>query len=309
MSLMRRALLAGSVNPWLREQASRRTFVRRSVTRFMPGEHLEDALRAASSLRDARIRAMLTRLGESVTSASQAEQVTCHYLGVLDRLTAQSVDVEVSVKPTQLGLDLDDGLCWSNFARLIDRAASARQMVWLDMESSAYVDRTIALFRQARARTRRVGIAIQAYLYRSRGDIEALLSLGAAVRLVKGAYLEGSGVAYPRKADVDHNFYSLAVRLLSEEARNAGGIVHIATHDTALVKRLLAHIHATRTPSSIYEFAMLYGIQVRQQRELARAGHRVRVLISYGDQWFAWYMRRLAERPANVWFVVRNLLS
>lgn len=182
-------------------------------------------------------------------------------------------------------------------------------MVWLDMESSPYVDPTLELFRTTRTRSSCIGIALQAYLHRTPTDVEALLPLGSAIRLVKGAYLEPAAVALPRKQDVDEAFYRLSCRMLSDEARRAGTLLHIATHDITLGQRLLDHIDATHVPRQAYEFAMLYGIQREQQLRLARASRPLRVLIAYGEHWFPWYMRRLAERPANVMFVARNLFS
>lgn len=307
MSLMRKVLLAGSTNAWLRDHATQYGFVKRSVRRFWPGEEIEDALRAARELQPEGITTILTKLGENLTHAEEAEEVTQHYLDVLDKVAGSGLDAQISVKPTQLGLDLDRALCERNLDRLIARAEQRGNFVWIDMESSPYVDPTLNLFRHARQKTRRVGLAMQAYLYRTMKDVESLIPLGPAVRIVKGAYLEPSSVAYPKKADVDENFYKLCVRLLAPDAIASGSLVHIATHDVALADRLLAHIEQQRVPERAYEFAMLYGIQRSQQRGLARLGKRIRVLISYGEYWFPWYMRRLAERPANVWFVVKNM--
>ena len=310
MSVMRKVLLAGSTSPFLRRQATKRAFVRRSVSRFMPGEHIDDALDAAERLKPERITTILTRLGENLTRLDEAEEVTRHYLDVLDRVHARGLDAQVSVKPTQLGLDLDAAVCERNLDRILEKAEQLGNVpVWIDMESSPYVDPTLRLFRGARERRRGVGIALQAYLYRTEHDLEDLLPLGPAVRIVKGAYLEPADVAYPKKHDVDENFYKLCCRMMSAEARGRGALLHIATHDVALADRLLAFIKEQNIPASAYEFAMLYGIQRPQQQRLARAGQRLRVLISYGEYWFPWYMRRLAERPANVMFVVRNMFS
>jgi proline dehydrogenase len=309
MPVMRKMLLALSTNAWLRDRATRTAFVRRSVSRFMPGEQIDDARRAAAELKPQGITTILTKLGENLTNVEEAEQVTLHYLDVLDRVAASGLDAHISVKPTQLGLDLDRALCERNLDRLMDRAELRGNFVWIDMESSPYVDPTLALFRRARAKSARVGIALQAYLYRTEEDVESLIPLGAAIRVVKGAYLEPPEVAFPKKSDVDENFYKLCTRLLSEDARKAGGLLHIATHDGALVDRLTAWIAGHHVPPSAFEFAMLYGIQRGQQARLAREGRRLRVLISYGEYWFPWYMRRLAERPANVWFVVRTMFG
>ena len=309
MSVMRKVLLAGSTNPWLRERATKAAFIKRSVRKFMPGETVEDALRAATELRPQRITTILTALGENLTRPEEAEAVTQHYLDVFDKVAASGLDAQISVKPTQLGLDLDRALCERNMDRLLERADQRNNILWIDMESSPYVDRTIELFRRSRARSPRIGIALQAYLYRTAKDLESLLPLGPAIRFVKGAYLEPPDVAYPKKSDVDENFYRLCVQMMSPEARTAGALLHIATHDVALADRLSAYATEHQVPPSSYEFAMLYGIGVGQQQRLAGEGKRLRVLISYGEYWFPWYMRRLAERPANVWFVVKNMFG
>jgi proline dehydrogenase len=307
MSVMRNVLLAGSTNPWLRERATKAAFVKRSVRRFWPGERVEDALEAARELKTQGITTILTALGENLTKPQEAEDVTLHYLDVFDKVAAAGLDAQISIKPTQLGLDLDRGMCERNLDRIIARVEQLGNFLWIDMESSAYVDPTLDLYRHARKRTTRIGLAIQAYLYRAAKDIETLIPLGAAIRIVKGAYLEPADVAFPHKADTDENFFRLCTRLMSEEAQQAGVLLHIATHDVALAERLSAWIAEHGVPSSAYEFAMLYGIQRQQQLRLARGGKRLRVLISYGEFWFPWYMRRLAERPANVWFVMKNL--
>ena len=304
--MIRKALLGLSTNAWVRDRATRYGFVKRSVRRFMPGETVEEAIAAARELQPQGITTILTKLGENLTAVEEAEDVTRHYLDVLDMVAASGLDAQVSIKPTQLGLDFDRGLCERNLDRLIARAEARDNIIWIDMESSPYVDRTLDLFRRTRARTSRVGVALQAYLYRTADDLDSLLPLGCAIRIVKGAYLEPPNVAYPNKADVDENFYRLCLKLLAADAP-AGTLVHIATHDVALIDRIMAQIEQRKVPDSRYEFAMLYGIQRAQQLRLAKLGKRVRVLISYGEQWFPWYMRRLAERPANIWFVIKNI--
>jgi proline dehydrogenase len=309
MSVMRKVLLAGSTNAWLRERATKAAFVKRSVRRFMPGERIEDALAAAADLRKQGITTILTALGENLEGAGEAEDVTRHYLDAFDKIAAAGLDAHISVKPTQLGLDLDRALCERNLDRLIERAEQYGNYLWIDMEYSRYVDPTLELYRHARARSPRVGIALQAYLYRTAKDVESLLPLGPAIRVVKGAYLEPPEVAFPNKADVDENFYKLCVRLLSDDAQRTGTLLHIATHDGALIDRLRSYIRERHVPASAYEFAMLYGIGLGQQKRVASDGNRLRVLISYGEYWFPWYMRRLAERPANVWFVLKNMFG
>jgi proline dehydrogenase len=309
MGVARNVLLAMSTNAWLRERATRTAFVRRSVSTFMPGERLEDAMDAAATEQGLGIGTILTKLGENLRRLDEAEEVTRHYLDTIDRVRGAGLNAQISVKPTQLGLDLDKELCCRNLQRLVDRAAEGGSFVWIDMESSPYVDPTLELFRRARERSPLVGVALQAYLYRTAKDVESLVPLGSAIRLVKGAYLEPASVAFPKKADVDANFYALSCRLLADDAQKAGGLLHIATHDPLLVQRLGAFVDERRVPSTAYEHAMLYGIQRPLQQRLAKAGRPLRVLIAYGEYWFPWYMRRLAERPANVWFVVKNAFA
>src|SRR4051812_32236336 len=210
MSLSRKVLLAMSTSTFLREQATRRAFVRRSVSAFMPGEKVEDAIAAAATLKPLRITTILTRLGEGVTRIDEAERVTQHYLDVLDKVKAAGLDAQISVKPTQLGLDLDAAQCQRNLDRICEKAEQLGNVpVWIDMEHSPYVDPTLALFRASKAKYTGVGIALQAYLYRTEKDVESLIPLGPAIRIVKGAYLEAADVAYPKKSDVDENFFKL----------------------------------------------------------------------------------------------------
>ncbi len=309
MSIARNVLLAASTNTWLRERASKSALVRRSVSRFMPGERLEDALEATRREQGYGIGTVLTQLGENVTSAAEAANVTDHYLDALDRIHQAGLNAQVSIKPTQLGLDLDADACARNLQRLVDRAGERDNFIWIDMESSPYVDRTFALFRRVRERSDRVGVCVQSYLRRTAADVEALLPLGCAIRVVKGAYLEPPAIAFPKKPDVDDSFFQLCARLLSEDALKVGTRLHVGTHDTALVDRIARVIVERQIPDSVYEFVMLYGIQRPLQLKLAAAGRPTRVLISYGDYWFPWYMRRLAERPANLWFVVKNIMG
>jgi proline dehydrogenase len=305
MGLMRAALLAGSESAWLRDTASRRPAVRRAVARFMPGERVEDALAAAVGLRGLGMGAVLTRLGESVTDAAEAGEVTRHYLEVLDR--PGGLDAEISVKPTQLGLDLDRALCEANLRRVVERARAAANFVWIDMEQSRYTDATLDLCLKMRDLGPHVGVCVQAYLRRTPRDVDALIAGGAGIRLVKGAYREPSAVAFPVKRDVDDAYLALARRLLAEDARHAGVRAVFGTHDPRLLAAIRQHASDEGLPPPALEFHLLYGIQRAEQERLTRAGHRVSVLISYGTYWFPWYMRRLAERPANVLFVVKSL--
>jgi len=304
---MRKTLLWMSTNPWMRERAMKTGFVRRSVVKFMPGERVEDAIEAARELTPSRITTILTRLGENITHLKEADDVRDHYLRVLDLVKAADLDAHISVKPTQLGYDQDKDLCFKHCLTLLEKCKATNNFFWLDMESSPYVEGTIALFKRLRQHSDRVGIAIQAYLYRTEKDLEDLVPLGSAIRLVKGAYLEPANVAFPKKTDVDANYFKLAARLLQADNARPGSLLHIATHDIDLQERLLALIKERKVADHRYEFAMLYGIQSGRQHEFGRMGVRIRCLISYGEYWFPWYMRRLAERPANVWFVAKNM--
>ncbi len=308
MSIMRSFFLACSQSAWMRERATRYGFVRRAVSRFMPGETAQDALSAAQQLQKVSIGCVFTRLGENITDRAEANEVAEHYLGVLDRIRELGLAGEVSVKLTQLGLDLSPDLAFENLVRIIQHAGTAG-VVWIDMEASNYVDVTLDLFRRARTQYANTGICVQAYLYRTAKDLESLIPMGSAVRLVKGAYQESSAVAFLRKSDVDENYFKLAQQLLSDQARSSGVRAAFATHDVKLIRRIVGYAESERLGKSSFEFQMLYGIQREEQLRLARQGWKSIVLIAYGSFWFPWYMRRLAERPANVFFVLRNLLS
>jgi proline dehydrogenase len=308
MSLMRTAILKASANPWMRKNAPRYGFLRRTVTRFMPGETIDDALAAARQLADKRVATLVTHLGENIKDRSEAESVTNHYLDVLQRISAASLPTEVSVKLTQLGLDLDHEYCYANLARLIE-ATPPDKTLWIDMEQSPYVDATLEIYLRARKAYASVGVCVQAYLYRTQKDLDSLIAIGAAVRLVKGAYNEPAEIAYPRKRDVDASYMELAKRLLSPEARRAGVHAAIATHDRALIASFIDWAAAQGVPKNRLEFQMLYGIQRAEQLRLAQEGYRSAVLISYGTFWYPWFMRRLAERPANVLFLARNFFG
>ena len=308
MSLMRTVILKASANPWMRKNAPRYGFLRRTVTRFMPGETIDHALAAARQLAEKRIATLVTHLGENIEDRSEAESVTNHYLDVLQRISAANLPTEVSVKLTQLGLDLDHEFCYANLARLIE-ATPPDKTLWIDMEQSPYVDATLEIYLRARKAYASVGVCVQAYLYRTQKDLDSLIAIGAAVRLVKGAYNEPAEIAYPRKNDVDASYMELAKRLLSPEARRAGVRAAIATHDRTLIASLIDWAAAQGVPKNRLEFQMLYGIQRAEQLRLAQEGYRSAVLISYGTFWYPWFMRRLAERPANVLFLARNFFG
>jgi proline dehydrogenase len=308
MSLMRSALLKASQSSWLRERAPRYRFTRRTVERFMPGENAEDALAAAQRLEHSGLGTILSHLGENVADRAEAEGVTQHYLDVLARIRELGLASELSIKLTQLGLDLDFDFCLTNFDRIAAQIPSGRTL-WVDMEQSPYVDVTLDFCRRARKTHRNAGVCVQAYLFRTERDIERLISESCAVRLVKGAYNEPPEIAFAEKADADENYFRLAQMLLSPEARRAGVRTAIGTHDRKLIKRITEWAAAEGIAKNEFEFQMLYGIQTAEQLRLAREGYRSAVFICYGTYWFPWFMRRLAERPANVLFLARNFFS
>jgi proline dehydrogenase len=309
MGLMRSVLLAGSESPWLRRHAPHLPFIRKAVTRFMPGERLEDALAAAAQLRQLGISTVLTELGENVSDATQADDVTRHYTAALARIAASGLDSHISVKPTQLGLDVDQARCLANVRALAACAQQHGTFVWIDMEQHAYIDATLDIYRCVLSDFPNVGVCLQAYLYRTEADLTSLIPLGGGIRLVKGAYREPANIAHPKKRDVDDNFLALAKQMIGADTSATGFRAVFGTHDSNLIKAIQDRMDATGRPRQSVEFHLLYGIQRAEQVRLAREQARVRVLISYGDHWFPWYMRRLAERPANVVFVAKSMLS
>lgn len=307
MGLARSALLWVSENRKLRQTLPRYQFIRRAVSRFMPGEELADALQAAQQLQTNKINTIVTRLGENVSTAAETLEVTEHYLNTLPRIQQKNLDTYISVKPTQLGLDFDEALCLKNLTAIVERAHALKNWVWIDMEQSGYADRTLALYKKIKKNYSNVGVCVQAYLYRTAKDLEDLRPFSPAIRLVKGAYLEPANIAYPKKTDVDKNFFALAKMLLAQ-IKTHGVTLGVATHDTILLQKVQQEAASLGLSRTDYEFQLLYGIQTAEQLHLAKEGYRVRVLISYGSYWFPWYLRRLAERPANVGFVLKNML-
>jgi proline dehydrogenase len=305
--MLRNTLLWVSTNPYLAQRLPKYRFVRRATRRFMPGETLEDALREAERLKGAGLDTTFTLLGENVSTPDEADAVVAHYLDVLGAVKARGLGTEVSLKLTQLGLDFGMEESRRRLERVV-RACDPGSLVWVDMESSAYVDQTLEVFRAVREDHQNVGVCLQAYLKRTQKDLEELLALRPAIRLVKGAYREPPDVAFPRKADVDQNYLRLSGTLLRARKEGRVGRPVIGTHDPRMVNEANRVAYELGLSKDAYEIAMLYGIRATEQERLVRTGHQVRVLISYGSAWFAWYVRRLAERPANVWFVVKQLV-
>ncbi len=275
---------------------------RRMARRFVAGETLDDALTAARTCNQAGMKVSLDFLGENVASEDEARAVREMYFGVFDRIAAEKLDANVSLKPTQLGLDISFDLCAELLESIVAHAASHGNFVRIDMEGSPYTQRTIDLCKRMRAKSEAVGTVVQSYLYRTEDDVKGLLASGCRLRLCKGAYKEPPEIAFPQKADVDGNFVKL-MRLLLPSGTYHG----IATHDPAMIAATKEFATQQRIGKEKFEFQMLYGIRTDLQRQLVREGYNMRVYIPYGTQWFPYFMRRMAERPANLTFFLRNL--
>ena len=295
---------------WLSEQPQVFRFVRsnglarRFASRFVAGETVDTAIDAVRELNRRQITATLDLLGESVTREADAGQARDTYLQLLDRIAGTGVDANVSLKLTQMGFDIDEAVCFANLTAILEKAAGHGNFVRLDMESSAYTQRTLDLFGRLYDPWRaQVGVVIQSCLRRSEQDIERLIEMGVRVRLCKGAYLEPPEVAFPDKADVDRNYVGLMERLL-----DGGHYPAIATHDAAIIARTRQFAGERQIPPSRFEFQMLYGVRRDLQDQLRAAGYNVRVYVPFGTQWYPYLMRRLAERPANIAFILGNLV-
>lgn len=308
MSLMRSLLLAASQNHWLRDHATRYRFVKNSVSRFMPGETLDDAMQAAKNLRSKRIGTVFTHLGENIKDPAEAQQVADHYLEVLGRIQQSGLRAEISVKLTQLGLDLSQELCFGYLKTIIERAPKD-SIVWVDMEASNYVDATLDLYRRSLELFPNVGVCLQAYLFRTKDDLAKLLPLCPSIRLVKGAYNEPPEIAFPRKQDVDENYFALAKEMLIAKKGDRCVRAAFGTHDVTLIRRLSDFASTEKINKADFEVQMLYGIQRTEQERLANEGCTSIVLVAYGSYWYPWFVRRLAERPANLWFMLRNVFA
>lgn len=308
MNPLRRPFLWASRSDLLARWVPRLPPVRRAVRRFLPGESAEAALDAARELERRGMSSVLTRLGENVADEEEAQEEADHYVRVLEATSRAGLDAEISVKLTHLGLDLDEAMARGHLARLAARAEEHGSFVWVDMESSDYTEATLRLFREVRSEHPDIGVCVQAYLRRSPDDVAALLEEGASLRLVKGAYDEPPSEALQEKDAVDEAFLSLGRRML-EAARNGGPRQAIGTHDLSILSDLRDTAREMDVDEERWELQMLYGIRNRELEAFAERGHRCRVLISYGEEWFPWYMRRLAERPANLAFVLRNLFN
>lgn len=307
--MLRELILWASENDFLRNRLTQMRFVRRASSRFMPGETLEDALEAAVGLEREKIMSVFTLLGESVSDQNEAKGVTEHYRTLLSQADSRGLTSEISIKLTQLGVDLHKEVAKNNLDKLLEFAGQLDLFVWIDIEGSDYTEITLEIYKESLAKYPNVGVCLQAYLYRTEGDIDELASLRSAIRLVKGAYLESEQIAFPEKRDVDQNYLRLADRLLSAKIKGEVRVV-FATHDSRIIEAIMESVELYRgLDVTDLEFHMLYGISRDVQKSLLKKEVKVAVLIAYGTAWFSWYMRRLAERPANLWFVLSKVLK
>jgi proline dehydrogenase len=301
--MLRALLLELAKSPRLRRWITSNGTTRRLAQRFVPGEDLAAALEAARSRNQAGMSVSLDHLGENVLTREDAARARQAYTNALDQIAAENLNANVSLKLTHLGLDLGDEFCTEQLRLVTQRATALGNFVRVDMEGSAYTDRTLRIVKQARAETASVGTVIQAFLYRSEKDIQDLLAIGCRIRLVKGAYKEPPQTAFPRKKDVDANYVKLMQLLLPS------GIYHaMATHDPKMIDATTQFAAERGISKDKFEFQMLYGIRTDLQSRLVREGYRLRVYIPFGQDWFPYFMRRLAERPANLLFFAQNLL-
>jgi proline dehydrogenase len=300
--MMRALLLKFSNSPGLARWVTSHKTTRRMSQRFVAGESLDQAVAAARVCNADGMKVSLDLLGESVTNADEARAARDAYLGIFDRIAQEQLDANVSMKLTQLGLDLDLELCQGMVEEIVSRAVGYGNFVRVDMEASGYTQRTIDVVKRVRAKSPAIGVVVQSYLRRTESDVRDLLALGCRMRLCKGAYKEGPDVAFPAKADVDANYVTLMKMMLPS------GIYHgIATHDPKMIAATEQFVAEKRIGKEAFEFQMLYGIRTDLQRELVKRAYNLRVYIPYGKDWFPYFMRRLAERPANMMFFVRNL--
>lgn len=274
----------------------------------MPGEFPDDALNAGAVIAATGRGLLYTQLGEAITNATAALAVRDHYIWMYDQIEARRLPAHISVKPTQLGLDLSPAECERHLLSLAARADETGSALWLDMEDSKYVDRTLDLYVKLKTKHPSTGIALQAYLYRTPEDLARLMPLRPVIRLVKGAYDESAAIAFKKKSDTDHAYCDLASRML--DAAATGGCSPVfGTHDIALINRITARASSAGVGKDKFQIHMLYGIRDAAQQRLAGEGYTVKTLISYGAAWYRWYMRRLAERPANVMFVLKSVFA
>lgn len=308
MGLGRDALLWASKNEWLKKRIPEMKFVQKAVKRFMPGTTAESAIEESGELLKHNIPTTLTHLGENITSLQEAEENAQHYLNVLEKINNEKLDIEISLKLTQIGLDLSFEKTFELFTSITDKAKKLNNNVFIDIEDSSYVDKTISFYKKAKKNHENVGLCLQAYLYRTMDDLKKMMEINPSIRLVKGAYKELSSVAFPKLSQVNENYIAISDYLLNQIS-DQGIRVAFGTHDLNIQEQVKSKANKIGLQKEKVELQMLYGIKTSEQYNLAKEGYKIRTLISYGEHWYPWYMRRLAERPANVGFVLKNIFS
>jgi proline dehydrogenase len=306
--MLRSILLYLSDAAWAKYLITHFFVARRVARRFIAGDTLEAALDAVKRLNADGLEATLDYLGESVYSAEDATRAADQYVLILDSIAASQLRTTVSLKLTQLGLDVSEDICIANMRRILEKAMETGNHVTIDMESTSHTEITLRVFRTLRQENgfNNVGTVIQAYLYRSAADMEALQQEGAFVRLCKGAYKEPPDKAFPEKADVDDNYVRIMKSYVSGNAAATGAYLGVASHDGQIIDTMREYALQAGIGNDRFEFQMLYGIRSDLQRQLAQAGYTMRVYVPFGTQWYPYFMRRLAERPANLWFFISN---
>ncbi len=307
MPLFRDLFLALSTNALMRQAVLTFPLSRRVTRRFIAGETLDEAIQVVEKLNQQNLNVTCDVLGESVTTEAEARAAKDEYLRALAAIAAHRAAAHVSVKLTQMGLDISRDLCLDNLRQIIGKARAMGSFTRIDMEDAPHTQATLNVYKTVREEFDNVGIAIQAYLYRSEADLRALLEMNASVRLCKGAYKEPAEIAFPKKRDVDANYVRLAQMFLGANGGNPRAHIALATHDAKIIRWAKDFIAQNRVPRERYEFQMLYGIRADLQRQLVAEGYPVRAYVPYGTHWYPYFMRRLAERPANVIFLVSNL--
>lgn len=308
MSLSRNILLWCSQNQWMKENIPKLGFVKRALKRFMPGELIEDAIREAKNFQKKNISTLFTHLGENINDLSEAKKVSQHYIALLQEIANEKIPTEVSLKLTQIGFDLSEEETFKNFIRITEEANKHGNIVWIDMEQSSYVARTIEFYKKVKKVFSNTGLCLQSYLYRTEDDLKGLLEFSPRIRLVKGAYNEPSLIAFGDKKEADENYFLLS-KMMIDNIESKKLHAAFGTHDLKLTERIINYAEEKKIGNDKLEFQMLYGVRSNEQLRLASQGYRIAVLISYGKFWYPWYVRRLAERPANIWFVMKNLFT
>jgi proline dehydrogenase len=307
--MLRSIFLYLSAAGWARSLVTHLGIARRATRRFVAGETLDEAVSVANTLNEKGASVSLDLLGENVHNEADSRRATANYIGTLEAINIHQLNANISVKLTQLGLDISEDLVLDNMRQILKKAHEIGTSVNIDMEASQYVDATLRIFHTLNGDFENVGIVIQAYLYRSEADMHQLAAEGATVRLCKGAYKEPLTIAFPDKADVDSNFVLLVELYMAEKYRQKGAYLKVATHDPNMIAATKAFVSQEGINSNEFEFQMLYGIRQATQDELIRDGYRLRVYVPYGTEWYPYFMRRLAERPANIWFILKNLFT